>query len=165
MRASLETVYRRHRQGLFTLALSITRRPSQAEDAIQEAFARLWKTRARPQGDIVAYVFAAVRNAAIEQCRGRRPELRGQVPPVSIYDGRAVDPAAAAMDAEQMDAARRALDSLPDDQREVVVMRIYGGLKFAQIAEALGRPMPTITTRYRRALAKLQTQMRRDYER
>lgn len=165
MQALLERLYRRHRQGLYTLALSITRCPAQAEDVIQEAFARLWKSPAAPTGDAAAYVFAAVRNVAIEQCRSRRPDRLGQDLPASIYDGREVNPASAAMDAERVDALRRAVDGLPAEQREVVVMRVYGGLKFGRIAEALGQPVPTVISRYHRTLARLRAQMNSDHER
>ena len=161
MRKNLEKVYRRHRQGLYTLSLSITRCAAPAEDAVHEAFERLWRSGARPQGDVVAYVFAAVRNAAIKQCRDRRRELTGQDPPESIYENREPDPASAAIAAEQSDAIRRAVENLPDRQREVVVMKIHGGLRFAQIAEALAEPVPTITSRYRRALERLRDQLKR----
>ena len=64
MKETLERIYWDHRQGLYTLALAITRRPERAEDAVQDAFARLWTASRRPTGDPVPYVFAAVRNAA-----------------------------------------------------------------------------------------------------
>jgi len=164
MRASLERIYRRHRQGLYTLSLSITRCPSRAEDAVQEAFARLWKSGARPHGDPVAYVFAAVRNAAVEQVRRRRPDAAGPEPPASIYDGKSIDPAVAAANAERVEAVRDAVVQLPQAQREVLVMRIYGGLKFAQVAEATGRPLATVTTQYRRALQRLRRILDGDHE-
>ena len=164
MRASLERIYRRHRQGLYTLSLSITRCPSRAEDAVQEAFTRLWKSAVRPHGDPVAYVFAAVRNAAVEQMRRRRADAGQQEPPVSIYDGASADPAVAAAEAERIEAVRDAVAQLPRAQREVLVMRIYGGLKFAQVAEAVGRPLPTVTTQYRRALERLRGKMDPNHE-
>ncbi len=160
MQASLERIYRRHRQGLYTLSLSITRSPSQAEDAIQEAFTRLWKRQSRPQGDAIAYVFAAVRNAAVDQVRRNRSKRFFEHLPASIYDGQLPDPASAAADAEQIEAISKALENLPAEQREVIVMRIYSGLKFAQIAEALAQPLPTITSRYRRALERLRGNLR-----
>ena len=64
MRRSLERIYRKHRQGMYSLALSITRRPQAAEDAVQEAFVKLWRLGPAPRGDPVAYTYAAVRNAA-----------------------------------------------------------------------------------------------------
>jgi len=80
----LANIYARHRQGLFTLALLITRRPERAEDAVHEAFARLCGAGDRRGiGDPAAYVFAAVRRAAIDQVR--RSKRADDAPGVSIF--------------------------------------------------------------------------------
>lgn len=152
MRATLDRLYREHRQGLYTLALSILRDPSAAEDAVHEAFSRLCSKRVAPTGDPVSYVFAAVRNASIDLLR-RRPGavLTG----VSIFD-ECVSPVAGpgrqAEEAERDRMLREAVESLPDDQRQAVVMKLYGGLTFEQIAQTLGEPLSTVSTRYRKAL-------------
>lgn len=150
MHRLLERVYQDHRQGLYTLALAVTRCPGRAEDAVQEAFARLWSRGATPSGDPVAYVYAAVRNAAIDQVRRQPPARPPEV--ASIYNGLPADPAARAVTAEQHRAVREAVEALPAAQRESVVMKIYGGLTFRQMADALGEPLPTVAARYRRAL-------------
>jgi len=155
VRETLEQVYRTHRQGLYTLALSITRCPNRAEDAVQDAFARLWQSDARP-GDAVPYVFAAVRHAAIDLAR--RAATAGRHEPASIFNGvpRApADPAATVIDAETHRRIRDAVESLPQAEREAVVLKVYGGLTFEQMADALGEPLPTVASRYRRALETL----------
>ena len=155
VRETLEQVYRTHRQGLFTLALSITRCPNRAEDAVQDAFARLWQSEARPS-DPVPYVFAAVRHAAIDLTR--RAATAGRHEPASIFNGvpRApADPAATVIDAEMHRRIRDAVESLPEAERETVVLKIYSGLTFEQMAEALDEPLPTVASRYRRALETL----------
>jgi RNA polymerase sigma-70 factor (ECF subfamily) len=160
----LGKVYEQYRQGLYTLALAITRSPAEAEDAVQEAFARLWGSRARPaDGSLVAYVFAAVRNAALDQVR-RRGRLAShersdpfddRMAAVSIFNGTPEDPAAKAIDAERHRLIRQAVDELPEAEREAVVMKVYGGLTFEEIARIRGEPLPTVASRYRRALEKL----------
>jgi len=152
----IEDIYRRHRQGLFTLALSITRCPGLAEDAVHDACARLLRLGAKPRGDPVAYVFAAVRNAALEHARRRRaaPDF-----PASLFDERQIDPALAASEAEQQRLARRAVEQLPLRQRQTVVMRLYANLTFQQIAETFGEPLPTVASRYRRALERIRQAM------
>ena len=156
MRRTLESIYRCHRQGLYTLALSITRQDGRAEDAVQEAFARLWRSSRRPQGDPVAYVFAAVRNAALDQAA--RSDLSVGLP-ASIFDGQAADPAKHAVEAESQRRLREAIDDLPDPQRQVVVLKAYAGLTFEQIAEVCGQPLSTVASRYRRVLEKLKQQL------
>jgi RNA polymerase sigma-70 factor (ECF subfamily) len=169
VRDAIERVYREHRQGLYTLALSITRCPSRAEDAVQEAFARLWSARVRPI-DPVPYVFAAVRHAAIDQTRRAASAARAES--ASIYNGwppshgalagrgasageTPGDPASAVLTAEEHQQVRDAVETLSEAEREAVVLRVYGGLTFEQMAETLGEPLPTVASRYRRALETL----------
>ncbi len=151
MQQQLERIYQDHRQGLFTLALSITRHPDLAEDAVQEAFARWWQSKREPTGDPVAYVFASVRNAALQLLRGRQPVEAEQ----SIFADEGSDPAAAAIEDEQQRLVRRAVDALPIRQREAVVLRLNAGLTFQQIADTVGEPLQTIASRYRRALQQV----------
>ncbi len=151
MQQQLERIYQDHRQGLFTLALSITRRPDLAEDAVQEAFARLWQSKREPTADPVAYVFASVRNAALQLLRRRQP-VEAET---SIFADEGSDPAAAAIEDERQRLVRRAVDALPIRQREAVVLRLNAGLTFQQIADTVGEPLQTIASRYRRALQQV----------
>jgi len=60
----LEAVYREHRQGLYSLAVTITASHQLAEDAVHNAFARMIRTVQPEQDNLVPYVFRSVRNAA-----------------------------------------------------------------------------------------------------
>ena len=153
MTGKLEQIYRQHRKGLFTLALSITRRADSAEDAVHEAIVRLCRSGKTPTGDPVAYVFAAVRNAAVDQKR--------KIGSVSIFDlaEPAQQPANGMDDRERDRLVADAIDDLPAEQREAVVMHLYTGLTFQQAAEVLDVPLQTMASRYRRALAKLRDQL------
>jgi len=158
VRTELEGIYGQHRQGLFTLALSITRRPEPAEDAVHEAFVRLCRTGRTPTGDLTAYVYAAVRNAAIDQVRRRKRQ--GNTESVSIFavappDDGGPGPDGFAEESERAAMLRDALDELPDLQRQAIVMKLYGGLTFEQIAQACGEPLSTVSSRYRRGLDRL----------
>ena len=155
MTGTIEAIYRRHRQGLYTLALSIAGRPEAAEDAVHDAVVRLCRSGSRPNGDPVAYVFAAVRNAALDS--RRRPRRAGTVSifdlPDAADDGRPVDESAG--DGERDRLVADALQSLPPEQQEAVVLHLFAGLTFAQAAEAIDVPMQTMASRYRRGLAAL----------
>jgi RNA polymerase sigma-70 factor (ECF subfamily) len=153
----LGQLYRRHRQGLFTLALSITRSPADAEDAVHDAFTRLCSGSQNAGANPVPYIFAAVRNAAIDRLRSRQrdpgpigsltPCLNGQDHP--------------AADRERDQAIAAAIDSLPDEFREIVFLRIFGSLTFRQIGELLESPLQTVASRYDAALEKLRPQLRK----
>ncbi|NQU20565.1 MAG: sigma-70 family RNA polymerase sigma factor [Candidatus Nealsonbacteria bacterium] len=154
MQQDLERIYREHRQGLFSLALSITRCPDLAEDAVHDAMARLWRSSVEPTGDRVAYVFASVRNAALEVGRRRSRSHATQLG-TSVFDPHGPDPAESVVEAERRQLARRAVDALPTDQRQVVVLRLHVGLTFQQIADTFGEPLQTVASRYRRALKRI----------
>jgi len=176
VRDTLEGIYRDHRQGLFTVALSITRDAGRAEDAVHDAFVRLCRAAAgggKATGDPVAYTFAAVRNAAVDITRKRGEVAIGAYgrSGASIFDGatrgtRGEDAAAlrsadAAIEiGEAADAVRAALDELPTLQREVLVMKTYAGLTFEQIAQACGEPLSTVASRYRRSLDQLKERLK-----
>ena len=159
MREVWEELYREHRQALFTLALSVTGRAEQAEDAIHDAFTRLFRHGDKPKGNPAAYMYMSVRNAAIDQIRrnvrdrGRRQSIFEQTDPNAV--GHRQTPAHDALDTERQQAVRDAIDKLTDEQREVIVMKIYGGLTFDQIAKAVEAPLSTVTSRYRRGLEKM----------
>lgn len=152
----LEAAYLEHKQGLYLLALSITRCPAAAEDAVHEAFVRMHAKVPQETGDATAYVFACVRNAAVDTLRNRR----GAPESASLYNGHAPSPEDSLLAAERDRLLRQAVDGLPSEQQEAVVLRVYAGLSFEQIAEVAGAPLPTVFSRYQRALEKLRDRLR-----
>ena len=127
-----------------------------AEDVVQEAFVRFWRSRQRAV-DPAAYLYACVKHCALEWQRSRSRQSR--------REGAAARPEAESWFAgpleqdERRAAIAAALRTLPENQREVLVMKIWGGLSFPQIAEALQVPANTAASRYRYALAKLREQL------
>ncbi len=169
----LQAIYSNHRQGLFTVALSITRRADRAEDAIHDAFARLCGTPAGKAEDAVAYAYRAVRNAAIDIVRKRseptidlieRSDATGNGDGdshscsifASVSSRQGDDPLVAR---ESQALVRQAIEALPEAQREVLVMKLYAGLTFDRISAVLGEPLSTVASRYRRALDKLKEEL------
>ncbi len=155
LNGSLEDIYLRYRQELFTCALAITRCPGRADDAIQEAFCRLFRLSSKPR-HLKAYVFRTVRNAAID-------EVRRNPPPAEelnefIFDPGAV-PREAAADSEFKRRVAEVLLTLPEDERETIVQHIYGGLTFREIAVVRQAPRGTIAAWYRRGLKKLRAKL------
>ncbi len=103
-----------------------------AEDVVHDAFVRFWPARHRA-ADPVAYLYACVRRAGLDWLRGRRRRI--------AREERAARPESAG--------------EPPDDQRAVLVLKVWGGLTFQQVAAALDVPANTAASRYRYALAKL----------
>ncbi len=145
----------RHAAALVLFARQWSASAADAEDAVQSGFLKFWKTRSRAR-DEVAYLYACVRGAAMDLGRGdRRRTVREQK--AACTDEPAFEYSLERAEREAQIAA--ALDQLPAEQREVVVMRIWGGLTFAQIGESLGVPLTTAASRYRHALARLEAEL------
>lgn len=108
-------------------------------------------------------VFAAVRNAAFDVMRA---ELRAFTVRESLFDGRLADamqsqmPAHELLTQERDQLLRAAVEGLDNEDREVVVLKVFADLTFDAIAEVLERPAKTVATRYRRALLKLEDRLR-----
>lgn len=130
-----------------------------AEDVVQEAFVRMIRGRAQPD-DPAAYLFTAVRHAAVDRQRSdarRRRRERAVVErrPLFETDSPAHD---------EREAIELALRALPELQREVVVMKIWGALTFETIAEILRVSPNTAASRYRYAIKALRTHLRVETE-
>jgi RNA polymerase sigma-70 factor (ECF subfamily) len=138
-----------------------------AEDVVQAAFIRFWRKQPDAQPEHYPLLYAAVRTAALDllrtnERRGRREEAFGAAAPL------VEEPLFAVGLDQQADAEKlqRALAKLSPEQREAVVLRIWGGLTFAQIAQTLGESINTVAARYRYALEALRRQLPHpDYER
>jgi RNA polymerase sigma factor (sigma-70 family) len=146
--AEIELLYRQHGSALLLFAVAITGERSRAQDVIHHVFLNLIEKRSLDRAtDKKAYLFASVRNAALNEGK-----LRERTVPLDC-DSAWFDPPDRDYMGEQN--LRRALAALPNDQREVVVLHIWGELTFSQISELLSISSNTAASRYRYALAKL----------
>jgi RNA polymerase sigma factor (sigma-70 family) len=128
-----------------------------AQDAVQGAFMELMGQTLAPS-DVKAWLFRTVRNRAItrlrrEQCRQRHGH-RLSAEQLPWFESRPED----LIDAR---TAQEILMTLPDDQREVVLLRIWGQLSLKQIARIVGSPLSTVHSRYKAALAAIKDRMQR----
>ena len=128
-----------------------------ADDALQETFLRLARIRHKlaKVDDLDAYVLTIARNEAARLAASKARRRRKQEPLDSedLFCCRPSD--ADAREAAEMVAA--ALSHLSADLREIVELKTYAGLTFQQISQVTGLPQGTVATRYRSALAKMQT--------
>ena len=147
----------RHGPAMLLLARQWVGGRADAEDVVQEAFLRFWRSRDRAD-DPIAYLYACVKRAALDWQRGGRRRVRREEEAASARGTGAADEPllTAPMEREERRAAvEAALAGLPEAQREVLVLKVWAGLSFPQIAAALDIPADTAASRYRYALAKL----------
>ena len=137
--------------GLVLFARQWTRSAADAEDIVQEAFVKFW----RRHHDVAnrGLLYATVRSIALDFIRRDSRRARREATALSDVDS-TVQPAFDIEDDSQR-ALVSALDLLPQEQREVLVMKIWNELTFTEIASALEISQNTAASRYRYALAAL----------
>ena len=150
--AEIEFLYRQHGSALLLFALAMTGERGRAQDAIHQVFLKLIENGSLSQAvDKKAYLFACVRNAVLNE--GKRDDRNTQLEPDSVWF---IPPD---RDYARERNLRRALGVLPDDQREAIVLHVWGELTFSQIGDLMGISSNTAASRYRYALAKLRDAM------
>jgi RNA polymerase sigma-70 factor, ECF subfamily len=147
-----------HGPALILLARQWAGCHADAEDVVQEAFLRFWPNRGGVR-DPVAYLYTCVRRTAIDWLRDKH---RRQQRPDAGQDATRepwFEPAGSAQEEEKRAAMEAALEVLPPEQRQVIVMKVWGGLTFAAIGLVLSISPNTAASRYRYALTALRKQV------
>jgi RNA polymerase sigma-70 factor (ECF subfamily) len=137
--------------GLVLFARQWTRSAADAEDVVQEAFVKFW----RRNHDVTnrGLLYATVRSVALDLLR--RDSRRARREATALSDADQTIPPAFEIEDDSQRALVAAIDLLPDEQREVLVMKIWNDLTFAEIGTALGISQNTAASRYRYALTAL----------
>ena len=150
-----QAFYDRHGPALLLYARQVTGSLAQAEDAMHDGFVRFWKREAGVD-DPLAYLYRCVRHAALDLQRGdgrRQSREQAQARPDRSD---APDPWQDAARDETEQKLRDAVAALDPPQREVLTLKVWGGLTFDQIAQALELPRSTAAARHGAAIKALQ---------
>jgi RNA polymerase sigma-70 factor (ECF subfamily) len=136
-----------------------TRSLADAEDVVQEAFVRYWRHQRDLPGEPMALLVTSVRRAALDLARREsRRAAREEFAEGGIEDNAPLFRVTLEHD-DRRDAIEAAMRQLPDEQREVLVLKIWGELTFEQIAAQLDIPSNTAASRYRYALVALRKEL------
>jgi RNA polymerase sigma-70 factor (ECF subfamily) len=159
----LALLFERHHRALYNFFVHMTGSKDLSEDLVQEVFFRILRYRhtydeSRP---FAAWLYQIARNVKLEGARKRNRELR-VVKPARENEEAEHEPAAPELDAEktvqkQQEIAllRRALQRLPDDKREVLVLSRFQNLPYEHIAQVLGCETGAVKVRVYRAVREL----------
>lgn len=159
---ALEILINRYKDKVYTSVYMLVKDKYLAEDIFQDAFLKMIKTikegRYAEQGKFLPWAIRVAHNLCMDHFRRCRQNI-----PVTLPDGQdisslfgASDLVADGIEKRQVhDSVRKLVEDLPEEQREVIVLRIYADLSFKQIAELTGVSINTALGRMRYALINL----------
>lgn len=155
--AAVRHVYARYGGAVRTVARTVLRQPELVAEAVQETMLKAWRAAAslddRAPGGLAPWLYTIARHTAIDIARREsRPTAGGHAPEV--------DPPIVAIGLErtwEVFEVRRAVDALPEPERDVVRLSHRDGLTHEQIAARLGVPVGTVKSRSGRAYRRLAT--------
>jgi RNA polymerase sigma-70 factor (ECF subfamily) len=154
-RLAFEQLYHRYVRSIMGLALRRLRDRGRAEDAVQEIFAAVWRSAAsyRPErGPAAPWLYAVARNAIIDRMRARTEQPTAEAPEVASGEPGPLERAERSYVSWRV---HRALEELPEKEREVIELAYWSGMSQSEVAEYLHIPLGTVKTRTRSALTRL----------
>jgi RNA polymerase sigma-70 factor (ECF subfamily) len=160
-RAAFEELYRLYQRPLVNYLYRLCWNRALAEDLLQEAFLRLWRAVPgyEPTAKVSTYIFRIAHNLFInEAARRRETALEGADQELRN------EPASDLARREVQSVVKRAIEALPEGEREVLLLSEYQGFKYAEIAEVLGIPVGTVKSRMFSAVQRLKEALK-DLER
>lgn len=147
---SLKIIYDNYGHVIYFYALSIIKCESLAKDICQDVFIKIWNGRSKYKNNSnhKSWIMTITRNTAIDYLRRYNRE-------VLLDEFNIVDNKDMIEEVNEKLQIKEALESLNDEEREVVVLHIITDLTFKNIGEILNKPIGTVTWRYREAIKKL----------
>ena len=146
-----------HIDALYGYAMTLTRNVNEAEDLVQETYVRAAGASNRPDDNgLKAWLFVIMRNAWLNQVRHVNSGPRF----VDLDGNESVEsnnPHVVYLRKLEREQVRKAIESLPDAYREIVVLRDIEGFTYQEIATVLHCPAGTVMSRLGRARGKLRT--------
>ncbi len=158
----IEQLYDKYSHSLFRYAFTLAGCAEDAEDAVQSVFIRLAKEQKRLKDveHIKAYLYASVRNAVYNIIRSRC--RRNNIVEAAIHEDNMHCRLYCGDGDIQAMVLREAFLQIPPEQREVLTLKVFDGMTFAEIAETIGISINTAASRYRYGIEKLRHALKED---
>jgi len=157
-RDALQRIYEMYVVYLVTLATALLNDVSTAEDIVHDVFVSFAQSagRLRLEGSLKAYLATCVVNRVRDRIRTRQRQLSTLDETHPIYSTTR-GPELSAVCSEDLQQLSRAIAQLPYEQKEVILLHLYGEMMFKQIAKSQQVSINTVQSRYRYALDKLRS--------
>jgi RNA polymerase sigma-70 factor (ECF subfamily) len=155
-RSAFSELTRQHYPGVIRVVHRMCGDIQLAEDATQEAFIRAWINLAsfQPQTSFQNWLYRIAVNAALDMLR-RKPESSFDDEDALMVTDQAPGPEATVINKERNALLQKAIQSLPDAARSVLVLREYGELSYQEISSVLDIPIGTVMSRLNYARNRL----------
>jgi RNA polymerase sigma-70 factor (ECF subfamily) len=147
---------------LYAYAMVLSRNPAMAADLVQETYLRALKAKAslRPDSNVKSWLFIILRNIWLNHLRHERAgpkiaELDSDENLADVSVATTEDPLDLYLRKRQRERVRAAIQQLPIEFREIIVLREYEELPYSEIANVLQCPMGTVMSRLARARSRL----------
>lgn len=160
---ALEELYNLYKRLLFGMVISIVKKREEAEDLLQEIFIQIWSKADSfnpDRGNTYSWIVTVAHNKAIDRIRskGYKAQKKQSVSihePLFSLEGDKHDPMETTIFSDRAELVKKALDEIPEKQRNVIKIAYYRGLTQTEIADHLDIPLGTVKTRTRQGMIKL----------
>ena len=166
---ALEALYTRYQTPVYSLAMFMLKKPALAEEVTQDIFLNIWlkassfnAQRGQPRG----WIMSVAHHKIIDLIRSQRRTTVNTDPvdyeTLDLLPDGGVSTEAQVEQSLDRERIMRALETIPANQREVIMLAYFGGLSQSEMSEKLDLPLGTIKTRVRLAMQKLRTVLEND---
>jgi RNA polymerase sigma-70 factor (ECF subfamily) len=155
---ALRWIYEKYKDSLLTIAVSLLHDIGDAEDVLHDVFVSFARAARQLQlrSSLHSYLATSVANRVRDKFRRSRSRAL-EVSQVKPGNSNSVDPEQSAILSEESQLLTAALTKVPLEQREVIILRLKGGMRFKEIADLQGVSLGTVQARYKYGLDKLRT--------
>ena len=156
-RNALRAIYEKYERFLLTIAANLLNDKTAAEDVVQDLFVSFARSvpQFRLRGSLRAYLATCVANRARDYIRGKVRHSTANLAAAEHVTSRSNGPVQLLIRSEELERLSRAILKIPYEQREVIVLRPHGDMKFRQIARFQEVPINTVRSRFHYGLDKL----------
>ena len=165
-----EALVERHKQRVFNITYRYLGNAHDAEDVAQQVFINIYNARAsyKPTAQFTTWLYTVCKNTCLKTFRKKRfatlsidedVEMDGNAVPVQLSDPKAVTPLDNALGREQETVVREAIESLPGNQKVVVILYKYEELSYEKIAEVTGLSVKAVKSSLHRARVSLKEKL------
>lgn len=158
-KAAFSELYDLTRTAVYGLALSYMKSAHDAQDITQDTFVRVWESAGqyKPTGSAKSWILTICRNLCLMELR-----KSGRTKLLDDEEWDAIPEDASGLSFEEKDLLGSALKLLDETERRIVILHAASGLKHREIAKQLDIPLPTVLSKYARAIKKLKKHMEGD---